>query len=593
LGISGENRSPGEVAGVGGPSGEERRTADAPEFSRPKPRSLALNSSAVFVITVVIQLISFIPTFLFSQAIGAQGYGRALLGTIQFFLLIATSVTNLGDLRVGSAYTFFVSRGQSPKESTGTYLLLRFGMVCAAGLVLAVIAPSIGLSTAGTLEIFAVWMTFPLLWSFSTVYQQAWIALGDSLRSQLPLLVESLVRAAALSFVAVRVVTLGRAASDPNAILWAMTEAYLVGAVASTLFTLPTIIAFRGPFRSTEALRMFRWSWPLMGSMLLLYLSGNLVSLVVYPFLGGSAYNVFNAANAFRILALALPVAIAIPFFPHISALHKAGEFEQVRARTWQALRFTAMLVVPGVIALVIYRSNLLSFYKAAYVPLGSTALAILAVSAIPAALSQIIGTTMQSIGRTRLELYVTSAQVGTLAVLSVLLLGTVPAFAGLSAYGITGINGAAWAILGSSVAALLLNTYFMERLIGVRIQLRSVGTICLSSIAAFLAISRINHLLGPNRYYQLLFGVLVGFAVYLVVLALVGELTKQDVREIVGSLGFPDAFGAAFAKLCWKVGSPLVNPMPEGAGAALVPLPEDMIAAAPDVPLEEEKPHR
>jgi O-antigen/teichoic acid export membrane protein len=576
---------------VGGPSAKDRETAGAPAYSRPKPRSLALNSSAVFVITIVIQLIGFLPTFLFSQAIGAQASGRALLGTIQFFLLIATSVTNLGDLRVGSAYTFFVSRGQSPTESTGTYLILRFAMVGAAGLALALLAPQIGLSTSQTLGIFGVWMVLPILWTFSTVYQQAWIALGDSLKSQLPLLVEAVVRAGALSFVAIRFVTLARANSDPSSILWAMTEAYLVGAVASAAFTIPTIVAFRGRFRAAEALRMFRWSWPLMGSMILLYLSGNLISLVVYPVLGASAYNIFNAANAFRILALALPVAIAIPFFPHISALHKAGEFEQVRVRTWQALRFTAMLVVPGVIALVVYRSILLNFYKQAYVGPGSTALAILAVSAIPAALSQIIGTTMTSIGRTRLELYVTSVQVGALAVLSIMLLGTVPVFSGLSAFGITGINGAALAILGSSIAALLLNTYFMGRLIGVHIQLRPIGTILLSSIAAFFAISRINHLLPPNRYYQLAFGVLVGFAVYLIVLALVGELSKQDVREIAASLGLPAGVGAAFARLCWKPGSPEVNPMPEGAGAALVPLPEDMMAAGPGIPLEEERP--
>jgi O-antigen/teichoic acid export membrane protein len=326
--------------------------------------------------------------------------------------------------------------------------------------------------------------------------------------------------------------------------------------------------------------------------MILLYLSGNLIGLIIYPVLGANLYNIFNAANAFRVLALALPVAIAIPLFPHISGLHQAEEFEEVRRRTWQALRFTAMLVVPGVIALVAYRANLLNIlYKGAYVAPGSTALAILAISAIPAALSQIIGTTMQSIGRTRLELYVTSAQVGSLTVLAAMLLGGIPAFSGLSAYGVTGINGAAIAILGSSVAALLLNTYFMVTLIGVHIQLRPIGTILLSSIAAFLAISRINHLLPINRYYQLAAGILLGFAVYLVVLALVGELAKQDVREISASLGVPRAFGEAIARLCWRVNSPPVNPMPPGSGSALVPLSDEVMAGGRALPKDDRPP--
>ncbi|HEV2166543.1 MAG TPA: oligosaccharide flippase family protein, partial [Thermoplasmata archaeon] len=496
------------------------------------------------------------------------------------------------------SYTFFVSRGQSPGEATTTYLGIRVVMVAFAGLALFLLAPSLGISSSQTLAIFAVWVTLPLLWTASVVYQNLWVSLGDSAKGQYPTLVEVVVRAAALTFVATQVLNPHTHGVDtPVATLWALTYAYVAGAVASFVISIPALAKNWGRFHRPTAVRFFRWSWPLMGSMVLLYLSGNLVSFIVIGLLSKAAFNVFNAANAFRALALALPAAIAIPLFPHISTLHKDEAFAQIRSRTWQTLRFTAILVVPGVLALAVYRVNILNIlYSRAYLG-ASTALAILAVSAIPAALSQIIGTTMTSIGRTRLELYITSLQVACLAVVSALLVapsrfvgnlglgvlvqnpvvggldGVLPAGTLPSAASLSGINGAAIAVLIASLAAFALNCYFLYTLLGVRIPATPIATILLSSTASFLAISRLNDFLPINRYYQLAAGVLLGFAVYLLVLAAVGELSKEDVELIVRSMGLPRSFARFFSKWCWRKESRPVNPLPKNGAAGLVPL--------------------
>ncbi len=549
----------------------------------PRGRSLALNSSAVFVVSLVIQLTGYIPTFFLARGLGLSVPGQALFGTIQTFLLLANTVTNLGDLRIGSAYIFFLSRGQPTQQATTTYLSIRIMMVVAAGLALFLLAPSVGVSAAQTLPIFAVWMALPILWSTSTVYQNLWVSLGDAARGQYPTLVESLVRAAGLTYVAVQLIGLpGHGTANPTSTLWSMTGAYLLGAIASGAVSVPSLIRHRGAFDRPTAARFFRWSWPLMGSMVLLYLSGNLISFIVIAFAGQAQFNVFNAANAFRVLALALPSAIAIPLFPHISSLHKSEAFQEIRSRTWQTLRFTAILVVPGVLALAIYRVNILNIlYARTYVG-GSTALAILAISAIPAALSQIIGTTMTSIGRTRLELYITSTQVVCLAVVSTLLIRPSVLLGGLP---VSGLNGAALAVLASSLAAFALNAYFLYTLLGVRLQAASLGTILVSSLASFLAISRLNDLLPINRYYQLAAGVILGFAVYLLVLAVVGELSKEDVELVGRSLGLPPQFGAFLARFCWRGTSRPVNELPPRGAAGLVPLEAEWATSGPPVP--------
>jgi O-antigen/teichoic acid export membrane protein len=552
-------------------------------------RSLILDSGAVFVIGIAIQLIAYVPTYILAHNTGSTFQGQVLLGTIQTFLLVATTITNLGDLRIGSAYTFFVSRGQAPGGATTTYLSIRLAMVGLAGIALFLLAPVVRIPEASVPPLIAIWLVLPILWSTSTVYQNLWTSLGDAARGIFPQLVEAIARAATLTAVALLLAT--DHASHAGALtttltLWWITGAYLAGAVASSLVALPSLVKYRGRFDRRSAARLFRWSWPLMGSMVLLYLSGNLISFVVIGLLHAQQFNVFSAANAFRILILALPSAIAIPLFPHMSSLHKAEAFQAIRSRTWQTLRLTAFLVIPGVIALAIYRVNVINVVYGLNYLGGATALAILALAAIPASLSQLIATTMTSIGRTRLELYITSLQVVCLVAFSILFIqppATIVAFVPSWA---TGINGAALAVLASSVGAFALNLYFLYTLLGVRVQARSLGWVTVSSAASFFAISRLNDLLPINRYYQLAAGIILGFLVYLLALAALGELAKDDVDLVVSSMGLPRSLGRLLAKLCWRRTPDPVNPLPPGGARALVPLEAEWLSeegALPD----------
>ncbi|HEV2230762.1 MAG TPA: oligosaccharide flippase family protein, partial [Thermoplasmata archaeon] len=369
--------------------------------------SIGLSSTGVFLISLAIQAIGLGATFFLARNIGFNAEGKALLGTVQLYLIIASSINGIGDLRIGTAYVFFVARGRNATEITGTYLVLRLGMVAVAGVFLFLlgVVPGTGFTWAHTsdqIAVLAVFMVLPILWSIQTVYTQLTVAQGNSTRGQLPLLVESLVRTPILVW-----------AAFENRTLEALTLAYAAGAVASTLMSLPAVARNTRAFSRSEAVALFRYAWPLMGSLALLYLANNTAPLIVNADVGTVGLNEFLAANAWRILALSLPAAVAIPLFPHLSGLHRQGEFETVRAATWKALRYTAMIVIPGVIALITYRSNLLNITtNATYVPVAAYPLAILAASVIPAALSQIIGTSLNAIGRQRLELYLTSLQV-------------------------------------------------------------------------------------------------------------------------------------------------------------------------------------
>ncbi|MGA3021250.1 MAG: polysaccharide biosynthesis C-terminal domain-containing protein [Thermoplasmata archaeon] len=537
----------------------------------PKPtHSLALSSSAVFAAGLATQLIGFFASIAFYKTIGLTDEGRVLLGTAQLFLLIGSSINGVGDLRLGTAYTYFLARGKPATDNTSTYLLVRMLMVGAAGLILFVIAPvSIGGAriASGSTDLLSlgIFVTLPLLWSFSTVYNSLFIGVGNSVKAQYPSLVEAIARLPAIIIVALYFPT-----------ILGITVAYAIGAAASTIYCLPAVMRLLRRFHWSEATRMFRFSWPLMGSLMLSYLVTNMIPLIVNAFLGAAALTIFLAANGWRVLALSLPAAVTTPLFPYLAGLHRKEEYERIRRGTWQALRYSAMLLVPGVVALVTYRSVFLNvFQNAAYATAGSIPLAILVVGAIPLALSQIMQASINSIGRQRLELYITSTQVGVLFVAVFLLMPSWSPF-----YLSNGLVAGSIAVLASSVAALGLNTYFMETLIRVHIQPRSILGITLSAAGGFFVMSQFNHFLPHNRYFQLAVGVILGFVAYFVILILIGELTRQDVRQIGSSVGFPSWFYNAIARLCWRETSPGLLPVDLSRARGLRPteLPETFV---------------
>lgn len=543
-------------------------TAPGPA-ARVTERPLALSSSFVYIVTFVTQLVGYISSFFIARHIASPGAGLALVGFVQFNLILASSINTLGELRLGSAFVYFIARDSQAKRFTGTYFASRAGFVVLFGLALLLIAPYIGLvSMSGGLTVptsslylcLAVFMLLPLLWTPGMVYNQLYVGLGNSIRGQMPTLVESVVRTSALVFVALTFPTVGGAVNSHA--IWGLTAGYVLGAAASSAVAVPTVWRHFVAPKWSEFRHLLSYSWPLLGSLGLLYLVTNGMPLVTRLFYTTGAVAIFNAANGFRVLLLALPTAVIVPLFPHLAGLHERKELALLRDRIWRALRYTGMMVVPGAVLFVVYRVNLLLilFQKSYLGPLpgaggGAIPLAILAISAIPLTLSQIIGTALNSIGLQRLEFYLTSLQVAVLFACIFAFLA--PSHSGV--FGLGGLGSIALAALLSSIAALALNAYFLYSYLRLPFRWRPVWTIPLAAVAEFLVMSRldalanVNAFFAVNRWYQLLEIGILALAVYVVVLIVVGELSRQDIRIFAGAIGLPERWATVLAKVCWR----------------------------------------
>lgn len=550
---------------MAGPIAPQTPLAQAGSAVQEKP--LPISSTFVYAATFVTQLVGYISSFFIARHIAVNSAGLGLVGFVQFNLLLASSINTLGELRLGSAFVYYVARDSSMKRFTGTYLISRTAFVALFGIALLAIAPSIGIvSSSSVLMIptstlylcLAVFMLLPLLWTPGVVYGQLYIGLGNSIRGQLPTFVEALVRTSALVFVAL---TFPTVAGQVNShAIWGLTGGYVLGAAASSAIAVPAVWKHFARPRMAELKHLLSYSWPLLGSLGLLYLVTNAMPILTRAFYDTAAVAIFNAANGFRVLLLALPAAVVVPLFPHLASLHERKKLELLRDRIWRALRYTGMMVVPGAVLFVVYRVNLLLilFQKSYLGPLpgaggGATPLAILAVSAIPLALSQIIGTALNSIGLQRLEFYLTSLQVVVLfaAIFAFLHAGGVFAGQGLAAI--------ASAALLSSIAALALNSYFLHANMRLPFRWRPAWTIPVAAASEFLVMSRLNALASVNayfavdRWYQLVGIGALALLVYVGVLIALGELSRQDVRIFASSVGLPERYANVLARICWR----------------------------------------
>jgi O-antigen/teichoic acid export membrane protein len=294
--------------------------------------------------------------------------------------------------------------------------------------------------------------------------------------------------------------------------------------------------------------QMLRYSWPLMGSLMFQFLASNLPVFFVLVLLRATSLvtalvNAFNWANGFRILLLSIPSAVVLPLFPYLASQHARGEYDTVQQKTWEALRFAAMIVVPCALALAVYRVPLAVVLNNGSVgQKGSESLAILAISTVPFGLSQVMGTALNSIGYQRLELYLSATIVATMGVSTV---GLFFFFPGLAIIAV--------GVLVASVAAFVLNAYFLERLLRVRVRPWPIIRMATAAILAFVSLSLLNRYINPSRWFALLPAILAGMVVYVLVLAAIGELTRADVRLVSAAVGVPPRFAEKLSRICWR----------------------------------------
>ena len=287
--------------------------------------------------------------------------------------------------------------------------------------------------------------------------------------------------------------------------------------------------------------RIFTLSLPVSAASIMLPVVSNLDLMIVPQRLEVAGYSVNQATELFGYLtgmavplvnlATILTASLAVSIVPSISEARALKDMPRVYRQTAASVRISNFVCFPAFVIVFVLATPISSLIYNA--PGAGPAVMISAFSIILLGLHQVSTGVLQGLGHTAIPMVnmvlAAAAKVG--------LNWTLTAMPAL------GIMGAAWATAADMGVAAVINLYFIYRYIGYRMELGQLAKTVGAAAVMGVAVKFFYELTMAQWQISVLstFGaVLVGCALYLAVLALIGGLLEEDMRRIpmVGSFG-------------------------------------------------------
>ncbi|MCR5176262.1 MAG: polysaccharide biosynthesis protein [Anaerovibrio sp.] len=287
--------------------------------------------------------------------------------------------------------------------------------------------------------------------------------------------------------------------------------------------------------------RIFALSLPVSAASIMLPVVSNLDLAIVPQRLEVAGYSVNEATELFGYLtgmavplvnlATILTASLAVSLVPAISKARALHDAKMVFSQTASGVRISNAVCFPAFVIVFILATPIASLIYNA--PAAGPAIMVSAVSIVLLGLHQVSTAVLQGLGHPSIPMI----NMIIAAVAKVILNWTLTAQPSL------GIMGAAWATAADMGVAAVVNMYFIYRYIGYRMELpqflKTIIAAAVMAAAVWYFYDYTIAALGSNVIAT--FGsCLVGFAVYLAVLLLIGGMLEEDMARIpmIGRFG-------------------------------------------------------
>jgi O-antigen/teichoic acid export membrane protein len=448
-------------------------------------------------------------------------------GLVSFAMGFVTLFSIFTDFGFGSAHIKRVSEGKNLGRCIGTYLSIRAVLLIFAT---AILFGSLyfwtnvmgrGFESADHLTaiyiIIGFWMANNIVGCFSTTFR----ARKEIARLQIPFLINGVVRTAAIIYVAI-------AGYGALALAWT----YVAGELAHLLIVL--LFSRRYPIEKPTKKYLKSYSvfaFPLMFVSVSSIIMHNIDKVMIQLFWNAADVGYYFAAYRLSHFIILFTSAIGLLIFPTYSALHKAGNILQIKKLTFDSERHLSLIVFPMVFGLMILAEPtafiLLSGWMPAVPMLQILPFVVLFQTLSTPYQAQFNGMDKPKINRNRiLIMLIFNLTLNVLLIpKDIQMLGDVKLF-GL------GATGAAIATVVSFAVSLVYTRIMSYKLTGskgnIRILLHALAAGIMATIM-FVLLYNYDFISWITRWYHLLaFGAL-GLAIYLGILALFKEFTKED----------------------------------------------------------------
>lgn len=286
------------------------------------------------------------------------------------------------------------------------------------------------------------------------------------------------------------------------------------------------LVKFSGNLLSNSARLipfLLKFSWPLLAASTVSFLYMWYDQALVIAFLPLESVGVYNVSRkAFRVLA-GIATALGQSLFPYYGMTYGKGNHKAISTAIKKASRYTMLIVFPLTLGLFSTAKPAITLFAGQQYESGWSVLAIMAIFGLTYGISSVL--------MGLLIIYEKTKDVMLLNVLSVLF-----SLLLLPAVGMLGLNGLAVMRGASLLLTLILNIYFLSKVVEVEIDketfIKTVTSAAIMAAAVFF-MQQVYY----NKFFLPIY-VLIGAAIYLVEIRIFKVLNSSDIHLFTQILG-------------------------------------------------------
>lgn len=280
--------------------------------------------------------------------------------------------------------------------------------------------------------------------------------------------------------------------------------------------------------------RIVKLALPVSLANIMLPVVSNIDLLVVPARLETAGFSVEQATELFGYLTgMAVPLvnmstiptaSLAASLVPAVSEAFTLGDHKSTYSKTATAMRISNWITIPSFVGMCLLATPISQMLYGT--PNAGTSIAILSVGIVLLGIHQVTTGVLQGLGHTAIPV----ANMALSAVVKVVLAWI------LTAVPTLGIKGAAWASIADFGVAAVLNVYFVNRYVGFSLDLKDTMKTTIASVvmggAVLLTYDTLMTYTLKNTPSTLI-AVIIGIAVYTLVLLKIGGVNVRDIERI------------------------------------------------------------
>lgn len=449
-------------------------------------------------------------------------YVPDVYGSIAWTLSFVNTFNAVADLGFNAAHIKRVSEGNDIHDCLSTFLVVK-AFLTSIMVLTTIVSVLLWSSFSGeqfsqsTLELIMLFVLYSVFYDLASIATTTFDGRVETAKTQISVIMDPLIRIPLIAIVSINRL-------DATYLAYV----YVLGGLAVAIVSLTILMKGRYRFVKPTLFKSYiKFAFPIALISIMGAISANADKLLIGLFWSDAYVGFYSASQSTLGLFSVIGVAVSTITFPTFSKMHRAGNLIDVRKKTRIAERYISMIAIPIVVVILLFPSEIAIILFAEKFAEASGPLRFLSISMLLGLLNGVYASQINAVDRPDITAKLTLLSLSVN--LTMLLIFVPPNINGITMLGL----GATGAAIANVITASTV--FFATRLVVRRLtNTRSNPRILLHVVAGIITgcvLYLISFTWPMVRWYDLIGYGIISVGVFLIILYLLRELTKEDIH--------------------------------------------------------------